>query len=275
MSLRYPIVLVHGFMGYDRCFFWRMFSQVKAHLEKHGCCVLQPQLHPSRSIEYRAEQLQAFIEDAFGLTSPVHLIGHSLGGLDARFVASSGGRNCGDRVCTVTTLGTPHRGSLLAPRIPRAMTWSVARLARLIKTANRVVRIPEQERIYFSYLAEDEWEALKQLTPEYMENYFNQKIKDHPNVVYLSYGGDVSAVKGAFLPRIRTMVGKKFSLFTGVHDGLVEEESARWGIYGGLLPADHGAMIGLQIVPWLFCGFSHLPFFEQLLYNIAQYEQNS
>ncbi len=54
----------------------------------------------------------------------VHIIGHSMGGLVARYYVQRLG---GDRhVHTVCTLGTPHRGSLAARLVP----WPVARQMR-------------------------------------------------------------------------------------------------------------------------------------------------
>src|SRR5207237_9941038 len=42
----------------------------------------------------------------------VNLIGHSMGGLDSRYAVSNLG--LGDKVASVTTIGTPHRGSSVA-----------------------------------------------------------------------------------------------------------------------------------------------------------------
>lgn len=64
------------------------------------------------SSEQRGEALLAQIEDIVAQTGKgkVHLIGHSHGGLDVRYVAAVRP----DLVASVTTVGTPHKGAELA-----------------------------------------------------------------------------------------------------------------------------------------------------------------
>jgi hypothetical protein len=83
-------------------------------------------VHPSASIRRRAAQLVRLVnETAIGDDEPIHLLGHSLGGLDVRLVASpsanldtgdtagesSTSRPWLDRLRSITTLNTPHYGS--------------------------------------------------------------------------------------------------------------------------------------------------------------------
>jgi hypothetical protein len=85
--------------------------------------------HPTASIRRRAAHLAEVLEQTAGDEGPIHLVGHSTGGLDARLVASpavhlrpgGGAReraahqlSCLDRLCSVTTMNTPHHGTPLA-----------------------------------------------------------------------------------------------------------------------------------------------------------------
>jgi triacylglycerol lipase len=252
-----------------------MFSDVRAFFQSQGAEVLQPELHPSASIAYRSAQLKTAIEQAYGTECPIHLIGHSMGGLDARFLASPAGLGVGDRICTVITLGTPHRGSSVAPRIPRSLTWSVARAGKIALKAQRILPLLTRNRQYWQYLADDRWEALKDLSNGHFSENFNSTIVDHPAVRYYSYGGDITSGPRRFVSKFRAFLVGAFGAFKEPHDGLVTVESAKWGTFLGTIPADHGAMIGLQIIPGVSPGFDHLPFFNQLLYHLALQEQNN
>jgi hypothetical protein len=79
-------------------------------------------VHPSASIRRRALRLREAIDQLASGAGPIHLIGHSTGGLDARLVASPSGNLDGahrrpswiGRLRSVTTLNTPHFGTPLA-----------------------------------------------------------------------------------------------------------------------------------------------------------------
>ena len=113
----YPIVLAHGFHGsesyelggYEILDYW--FGIVSA-MEDEGAEVYVTSVSPVNSSYVRGAQLVTQIEDILAQTgaSQVHLIGHSQGGLDARYVA--GMRP--DLVRSVTTVASPHKGADLA-----------------------------------------------------------------------------------------------------------------------------------------------------------------
>ena len=78
--------------------------------------------HPTASIRRRAAKLWAKIDDSAQTEGPIHLVGHSTGGLDARLVASPSVNLHGvnqsspwvDRICSVTSMNAPHYGTPLA-----------------------------------------------------------------------------------------------------------------------------------------------------------------
>jgi triacylglycerol lipase len=114
--LQAPIVLAHGLFGFVRIGLGpitlaRYFQGIPEFLQASGNRVLVSRVHPTAGIDFRAWKLGTRIEAAFGDES-VHLIGHSMGGLDARVLLADPA--WAGRILSVTTIGTPHRGSALA-----------------------------------------------------------------------------------------------------------------------------------------------------------------
>jgi len=122
------LVLVPGFFGFVnfgplvyfahvRDVLVQEFRAQNAHVEVH-----RVRTHPVSSLRQRARDLR----DGLLLLpegEPIHIVGHSTGGLDGRLVTSPGidlGGDpdvleaCAQRVRSVTSICTPHRGSPLA-----------------------------------------------------------------------------------------------------------------------------------------------------------------
>ncbi len=111
-----PIILAHGLFGFSRIGLGPLtltsyFRGIPDALRAAGNRVLVTRVHPIAGVEFRSRRLGYRISTAFP-DEPVHIIGHSLGGLDARgLVADPAWRH---RVLSVTTIGTPHLGTFLA-----------------------------------------------------------------------------------------------------------------------------------------------------------------
>src|SRR5262249_21527275 len=115
-TLKAPIVLVHGLCGYDQIKIgnWLVadyWPGIPALYRSAANRVLTVRLSPTAAVATRAGQLRAAIRAAFP-GEAVHLIAHSMGGLDSRYMISRLGM--ADRVLSLTTIGTPHRGSPFA-----------------------------------------------------------------------------------------------------------------------------------------------------------------
>ncbi len=111
-----PIVLAHGLGGFARIgvgpvTLTTYFRGIPEALESAGNRVLVTRVPPLAGVETRARRLGELIEEAFG-EQPVHIIGHSMGGLDSRRLLSDPAWR--RRVLSLTTIGTPHLGSWLA-----------------------------------------------------------------------------------------------------------------------------------------------------------------
>jgi triacylglycerol lipase len=111
-----PIVLAHGLFGFSRIGLGRLtittyFRRIPEALEAAGNRVLVTRVPSIAGVHKRARRLGEAIQAAFG-DEPVHLIGHSMGGLDARSLLADSQWHV--RVLSLTTIGTPHLGSSLA-----------------------------------------------------------------------------------------------------------------------------------------------------------------
>jgi triacylglycerol lipase len=113
------IVLVPGLFGFDRFGPVEYFNGVASHLEQTfpGLHVKAATTNPLGSVAKRADILAQQIGLLFG-PEEIHLVAHSMGGLDARFLVS---RNLivGAQVRTIVTIATPHSGSPVATLLDR------------------------------------------------------------------------------------------------------------------------------------------------------------
>jgi triacylglycerol lipase len=114
--LHAPIVLAHGLFGFERIGLGPVtlasyFRGIPESLRAAGNRVLATHVPPIAGVYRRARRLGEQIEAAFP-GEPVHVIGHSMGGLDARLLAADHAWD--GKILSLTTIGTPHLGSSLA-----------------------------------------------------------------------------------------------------------------------------------------------------------------
>src|SRR5579884_2279714 len=169
--LRAPIVLVHGLFGFDTLGLgpWvlkRYFHGVPEALTAAGNRVLVARVSPTGGVALRAAQLRQQIDAALPGES-FHLIGHSMGGLDGRYLISRLGM--APRVLSLTTLGTPHRGSPFAD-------WGIHHFKNLVS--------PVLDFFGVSY------QAFEDLTVARCR-LFNEQTPDAPGVRYFSVAGRI------------------------------------------------------------------------------------
>ena len=105
-----PIVLAHGYLGFSSLGPFHYFNTVQSVLSSAGATdILAPIVSPKACIADRSAQLAAAITGQYQ-NRKVHVIAHSMGGLDARVLIQQRNVN----IATLTTLGTPFRGTLAA-----------------------------------------------------------------------------------------------------------------------------------------------------------------
>jgi triacylglycerol lipase len=221
-KLRAPIVLVHGLFGFDRICVgpWtvaRYFPGIPECLQAAGNRVLIPSLSPTAGVAERAAQLKAFL-DQYSPSEPVHLFAHSMGGLDARYMITHLGMR--HRVLTLTTLGTPHRGTTFAD-------WSIARFERLLKPVLKLLGIPTQ--------------GFYDLTTARCRE-FNREVPDVPEVRYFSIAG---RHEGGYLNPEWYLPRGIVEKLEGPCDGVVSVASATYGESVEVWKGDH-----LSLVNW-------------------------
>jgi triacylglycerol lipase len=119
---KYPIVLVHGLLGFDALGPVQYFYGVPSELRRSGATVYTASVSQSNSSEVRGEQLLKELQTLkarYGHTK-FNLVGHSHGGNTIRYVAAvSPGL-----VASVTTVGTPHQGSKVADGLQGITNWT-------------------------------------------------------------------------------------------------------------------------------------------------------
>ncbi len=127
-SSAHHVYLSPGMFGFARLAAYDYFAHVERALSDRFSRAGQPiELHvvdvlPTASVRRRAGKLAELIAKTATGQGPIHLLGHSTGGLDARLVASPSSRlETGEqamawlpRLRSVTTMNTPHYGTPLA-----------------------------------------------------------------------------------------------------------------------------------------------------------------
>ena len=116
MKNKYPIILCHGIMLKEGKVF-NGFGRIKEELQKNGFCVYTSNCDGMGTIENNAEQLKKRIESILQETGAekVNIIGHSKGGLDAKYLIDE--LNMGKKVASLTCICTPHKGSQVATTV--------------------------------------------------------------------------------------------------------------------------------------------------------------
>ncbi len=221
-KLKAPIVLVHGLLGYDRItigpwFAWDYFRGIGAAFSAAGNRVLVPRLSPTGGVEQRARQLRRFL-DRHAPRESLHLIAHSLGGLDARFMI--GHLGMAQRVLSLTTVGTPHRGSPFAD-------WGMRRLEAFVKPVMQVLHIP--------YL------AFRDLTTAACKA-LNERTPDVPGIRYFSVAG---RCEGPWLTLPWRWPQAVVARAEGPNDGVVSIASATYGEHTEIWDGDHLNLINI------------------------------
>lgn len=109
---KYPIVLVHGAMGFDNIGPVEYFYGIPSALRADGAKVYTVQMSALNSTEVRGEQLLTQVKQILAATgaAKVNLMGHSHGGPTARYVSSVRP----DLVASVSTIAGVNKGSPVA-----------------------------------------------------------------------------------------------------------------------------------------------------------------
>jgi triacylglycerol lipase len=283
----FPIVLMHGMGGFNSLdnlpitisYFNGVQADLKAHGESQVFVTVAP---PYNTSEVRAQSIAPQLDQILQQTGAkkLNLIGHSQGGMDARVIVSAAGLNYADRVASVTTIATPHRGTKVADLALGLVEGPAGVVTQPI--VNEFLALLEQG--VYSVQSNPDIEAQgTELTTSYMANTFNPKYTDAPGVVYASYAGRTNLESGtgdcddaAYPNQPRSLdvaqvplgaTASYLSLEGETSDGLVPVASAKWGTFMECVPADHLKECGMidQNGPDAVSGFDHLVFFRAVV----------
>lgn len=154
------------------------------------------------------------------------MIGHSMGGLDARYLASilNVGPNSKFNIASITTLSSPHRGSMMANlwcdfllskrdfRFNLSQDYVSKReflLRSLFFWVSTLMNasISSDSGAHPSFVSFSDsrsgpefsvyknlFHTLYHLSPDFMEHSFNQNVLNAPEIQYFSVGGDISSI---------------------------------------------------------------------------------
>ena len=191
--------------------------------------ILFPAVQPVGRSEQRARRLADAIRDR-QFQGPIHIIAHSMGGLDSRYLIGANHHGLAEpgRIKTLTTLSTPHKGSPIADLL---LGWFFTRLLYRAVTGS------------IGALGIIATGALEDLTAEGAAKVPNI-LESHPHISVHCYGatGRTSG-KPTSVP-FRPSYDYIFDHFHQPNDGLVAAESAKYGEFQGNLPCDHADLIG-------------------------------
>lgn len=233
MASKYPIILAHG-LAAKQLRIVNAFGRIGEELEKEGYKVFVADTDGFGSVEHNAEQLRDYINRVLILTGAekVNIIAHSKGGLDSKYMITKLGME--DKVASLTTLCTPHRGSIIASKIwdlPMPIKKLIAFWIDMFYCLFLGDKHPDSIRACAQLRAVDESEETLQ---------FSYKVYCQ------SYSTSISDVKDCFIMGLPMKLQHHFEVLD--NDGLVSEESAQFGCYRGRcldIPVSHVQIIDL------------------------------
>jgi triacylglycerol lipase len=215
LSLKYPVVLVHGIVAHDRGGIIDFWGRIPKKLQENDVKVFFGNTDAWGSYESNAEILKTTIDKILEETNSekVNIIAHSKGGIDSRYLIWK--YNYGDKVASLTTISTPHHG---------------AKIADLIYNQKVIhSRISKNALIIFGKLYGDTnpdlFNVNYQLTTEKMRE-FNVNISMDYKVHYQSL---YTVMRNSFDDLMFFYSHWYLKSVDGDNDGIVSECSARWG----------------------------------------------
>jgi triacylglycerol lipase len=282
---RYPIILAHGF-GVSPNSAGDEFNLALGALQDAGDTVFPDDTDEFNSTDVCGAELLTTVQQVLAQTGAqkVNIIAHSMGGLDARYVASPGGLAQGALIASITTIGTPHHGSEMADFTLAFSTLDGGSGAIAVFDAVFGVADAGAANVNACLTSLSVAEAPA----------FNAAPPDDPNVMYQSWAG-FATIGGGSVPGIATACQNLFYLdggpgivieplesildplaiiVGGINDGIVAVSSATYDTFRGCIPVDHmgeagGTVGGALAVPDPNTGYNYLDFYVGVAQDLA------
>lgn len=215
ISLKYPIILVHGIAAHDRKSKIAFWGRIPNTLQSYGLDVYLGNTDAWGDYESNAELLKETIEGVLAKTEKkkVNIIAHSKGGLDSRYLIWK--YNYGNKIASLTTIATPHHGAELSELIYKRKAVHSPTVKRALRAFGKKYGDKNPNMYAANY----------QLTPEYMKQ-FNKQVLMDKRVYYQSY---YTTMRNAFDDPMLFCWYLYIKRKTGENDGMVSKKSAEWG----------------------------------------------
>jgi triacylglycerol lipase len=244
---QYPILLVHGIAIRDDNVTITTWGDIPENLMKQGANVYKSRQEAFATHAANAKRIKEIVLRILKETnsSKINIIAHSKGGIEARYAISKYGLD--KYVASLTTISTPHRGSIMVDQL----------LDESLPVVNFRMWLYSIYALILGDKNPDSSGALSQLTREYMEE-FNKDVPDMDGVYYQSYASIISDHYSH--PYFRKQMEKLFP-FVGDNDGIISVESSKWGLFRGIVPGNvsHLDIVGLTDVTgnedYEYCSF--------------------
>ncbi|NDV66819.1 alpha/beta fold hydrolase [Bacteroides sp. 224] len=222
VTLKYPIILVHGIAAKDSNLFW---GRIPKRLEEAGIQVFRGNTDSWGSIESNALSLKKTVDYVLNTcqTEKVNLIAHSKGGLDSRYLISTLGYHT--KIASLTTISTPHHGAEIVDSL-------FNRKPLYTPFARKIVDIVMK---LYGDKSPDPYKILSELRTENMIH-FNQQNPNHKDVYYCSYH---SIMKNALDDLSYSLSYLYIHRQAGDNDGIVSLRSSQWGKEFTLIQNSH------------------------------------
>jgi triacylglycerol lipase len=238
LKTKYPIFLCHGYGAIGALVKPSPMHDPCMLIREHGVVAIAPNVVPYATIETRAKNWVRLIRDVCEKYSfeKVNVVAHSMGGLDMRFALSK--LDIDDKVASLTTIATPHRGSYLADLVLKTPEIVTERISEIVDWFGDNVYPSEKS---------DAIGSVEQLTCNYIQNVFNQQIADAITVPIFSYGAAVGRGTNYALNPIFKFQNSQIFEKEGENDSFVSVKSAQWGEYLGCINISHLNQINVQV----------------------------
>lgn len=228
---RYPLFFIHGIGFKDNSKYYSYWGRITGCLQNHGAKVFFSNHDRIGTIHDNAVKIKAKLDDIIKTEhiEKVNIIAHSKGGIEARYLISALG--AGKNTASLTTFASPHRG---------------------IKTIDAAFRIPFVMSVFnpFVNVCFKLWgdknpqfkKTVKELGAESMEK-FNAENKDDNQVRYFSYAAKMNNALSDIIFLLSYPIVK---FIDGDNDGLIPVESAKWGIFKGVIENKNKGVRGVS-----------------------------
>ena len=218
LATKYPMILVHGVAAKQ----WRIinaFGRIGHKLADAGYTVFVADTDGFGSIETNAEQLKRYVLSVLKecKVKKVNIIAHSKGGLDGKYMITHLGME--EHVASLTTLCTPHKGSIIASKI-----WDMPLFVK--KTIAFFINFT-----YKYFLGDENPDAMRTCEQLRSVDESSETLCFSKKVYCQSYSAELHRARDCFVMALPMKLYKHYE--NTENDGLVARESTKFGNFRG------------------------------------------